>query len=150
MELKGSAGGVRVYDSYAHHPVEIASDLAAARPVAGEGRLVVCFQPHLFSRTRVFGVAMGEALGAADAVVVMDVYPAREEPDGVTTGATVAAAVPLPAERVRFEPDRSAVPRTLAAFADSGDVVLTLGAGDVTEIGPLVLAELARHSVVEG
>jgi UDP-N-acetylmuramate--alanine ligase len=150
MELKGSAGGVRVYDSYAHHPVEIASDLAAARPVAGEGRLVVCFQPHLFSRTRVFGAAMGEALGAADAVVVMDVYPAREEPDGVTTGATVAEAVPLPAERVRFEADRGAVARALAGFAEPGDVVLTLGAGDVTEIGPLVLAELARPSVVEG
>jgi UDP-N-acetylmuramate--alanine ligase len=80
----------------------------------------------------------------------MDVYPAREEPDGVTTGATVADAVPLPSGRVRFEPDRVAVPHVLAGFAEPGDVVLTLGAGDVTEIAPLVLAELARPSVVEG
>jgi UDP-N-acetylmuramate--alanine ligase len=150
MELKGSAAGVRVYDSYAHHPNEITSDIDAARSVAEDGRLVVCFQPHLFSRTRAFGVAMGQALGAADAVVVMDVYPAREEPDGVTTGATVADAVPLPGDRVSFEPDRSAVPGRLAALARPGDLVLTLGAGDVTEIGPLVLAELARQTAEEG
>jgi UDP-N-acetylmuramate--alanine ligase len=150
MELRGTVGGVRVYDSYAHHPTEITSDLAAARSVVGSGRLVVAFQPHLFSRTRVFGAAMGSALGAADAVVVLDVYPAREEPDGVTTGATVADAVPLPVDRVRFEPDRAAVPAVLAAFAEPGDLVLTLGAGDVTEIGPLVLAELTRRAVVEG
>ena len=72
-------GGVRVYDSYAHHPTEIAGDLAAARALAGEGRLVVAFQPHLVSRTRAFGAAMGEALGAADEVVVCDVYLARED-----------------------------------------------------------------------
>ncbi len=98
MERKGEAGGVRVYDSYAHHPVEIAGDLQAARAVAGEGRLVVAFQPHLVSRTRIFGAAMGEALGAADEVVVLDVYLAREDADPAVTGALVADAVPLPAE----------------------------------------------------
>ena len=149
MEHKGAAAGVRLYDSYAHHPIEIASDLAAARPIAGDGRLVVCFQPHLYSRTRAFGAEMGVALGAADEVVVMDVYPAREEPDGVTSGATVAEAVPLDPDRVRFVPDRSAVPAVLAGLAKPGDLVLTLGAGDVTEIGPLVLAELGRRAVEE-
>ncbi len=75
MEAKGEAGGVRVYDSYAHQPIEIAGDLEAARSVAGEGRVIVAFQPHLVSRTRLFGAAMGDALGAADEVVVLDVLP---------------------------------------------------------------------------
>ena len=100
MERKGEAAGVRVYDSYAHHPAEIAGDLEAARAVAGDGRVVVAFQPHLVSRTRIFGPAMGEALGAADEVVVLDVYLAREDADPAVTGRLVADAVPLPPERV--------------------------------------------------
>jgi UDP-N-acetylmuramate--alanine ligase len=139
MERKGEAGGVRVYDSYAHHPTEIAGDLAAARALAGEGRLVVAFQPHLVSRTRAFGPAMGEALGAADEVVVCDVYLAREDADPAVTGALVAAAVPLPSDRVEFVPDLDDVPAALVARAHPGDLVLTLGAGSVTEVGPRVL-----------
>jgi UDP-N-acetylmuramate--alanine ligase len=142
MERKGEAAGVRVYDSYAHHPVEIAGDLEAARAVAGEGRLVVAFQPHLVSRTRIFGRAMGEALGAADEVVVLDVYLAREDADPEVTGALVADAVPLPAERVAFMTDLETVPAELVARARPGDLVLTLGAGNVTELGPRVLALL--------
>ena len=110
MERKGEVGGVRVYDSYAHHPTEIAGDLAAARAVAGEGRVVVAFQPHLVSRTRIFGVAMGVALGAADEVVVLDVYLAREDADPAVTGALVADAVPLPAERVAYVPASTTSP----------------------------------------
>ncbi|WP_395658859.1 UDP-N-acetylmuramate--L-alanine ligase [Nocardioides sp.] len=144
MERKGEVGGVRVYDSYAHHPTEIAGDLAAARAMAGEGRVVVAFQPHLVSRTRVFGTRMGEALGAADEVVVLDVYLAREDADPEVTGALVAGAVPLPADRVAFVPDFDAVAAELVARAEPGDVVLTLGAGTVTEIGPRVLELLAR------
>ena len=147
MERKGEVGGVRVYDSYAHHPKEIAGDLQAARSLAGEGRVVVAFQPHLVSRTRIFGAAMGEALGAADEVVVLDVYLAREEPEPGVDGAMVAAHVPAPHERVRFVPDRNEVPSLLARLADPGDVVLTLGAGDVTELGPLVLTELENRGV---
>jgi UDP-N-acetylmuramate--alanine ligase len=142
MEPKGEAGGVRVYDSYAHHPVEIAGDLQAARAVAGDGRVVVAFQPHLVSRTRIFGTAMGEALGAADEVVVLDVYLAREDADPAVTGALVADAVPLPAERVAFVPDFDAVPAELVARARPGDLVLTLGAGTVTALGPRVLTLL--------
>ena len=111
MERKGEAGGVRVYDSYAHHPTEIAGDLASARELAGDGRLLVAFQPHLVSRTRTFGTAMGEALGAADEVVVCDVYLAREDADPSVTGALVASAVPLPPEHVAFVPDLDDVPR---------------------------------------
>ena len=96
MELKGEVAGVRVYDSYAHHPVEIRGDLEAARALAGDGRVVAAFQPHLVSRTRIFGEAMGRELGAADEVVVLDVYVAREDPDPEVTGLLVADAVPLP------------------------------------------------------
>ena len=139
MELKGQARGIRVYDSYAHHPNEIAGDLQAARSVVGEGRLVVAFQPHMVSRTRIFGHDMGVALGAADEVVVMDIYVAREEPEPGVSGALVADAVPLPAAHVVFEPSWSAVAGHLADRARPGDVVLTLGAGDVTLLGPEVL-----------
>ncbi|MBB6626340.1 UDP-N-acetylmuramate--L-alanine ligase [Nocardioides sp. KIGAM211] len=150
MERKGEAAGVRVYDSYAHHPVEIAGDLQAARSVAGEGRVVVAYQPHLVSRTRIFGVAMGEALGAADEVVVLDVYLAREDADPEVTGALVAGAVPLPAERVAFVPDFDAVPAELVRRARPGDLVLTLGAGTVTQLGPRVLDLLATHDPAGG
>ncbi len=143
MEHKGTAGGVRVYDSYAHHPAEIAGDLEAARAVAGDGRLVVAFQPHLVSRTRIFGAEMGRALGAADSVVVMDVYVAREDPEPGVDGALVASHVPLPAEDVHLEPDRSATAAALVARARPGDLVLTLGAGDVTLVAPAVLELLA-------
>ncbi len=139
MERKGEAAGIRVYDSYAHHPTEIAGDLQAARVVAGEGRVLVAFQPHLVSRTRIFGAAMGTALGAADEVVVLDVYLAREEADPAVTGASVAAGVPLPSERVAYAPDLESAAAELVARARPGDLVLTLGAGTVTQVGPRVL-----------
>jgi UDP-N-acetylmuramate--alanine ligase len=144
MELKGEAAGVRVYDSYAHHPNEIAGDLQAARSLAGQGRVVVAFQPHLVSRTRIFGAAMGAALAAADEVVLMDVYVAREEPDPAVDGAMVAAHVPLPPDHVHFEPVWARTAARLVERARPGDVVLTLGAGDVTAVGPEVLALLGE------
>jgi UDP-N-acetylmuramate--alanine ligase len=146
MELKGEAAGVRVYDSYAHHPNEIAGDLQAARSLAGDGRVVVAFQPHLVSRTRIFGPGMGEALGAADEVVVMDVYVAREDPEPGVDGRLVASHVPLPDERVHFEPSWSATPAALVDRAGPGDLVLTLGAGDVTLVGPEVLELLHERA----
>lgn len=146
MERKGEAAGVRVYDSYAHHPVEIAGDLQAARSVAGEGRVVVAFQPHLVSRTRIFGVVMGQALGAADEVVVLDVYLAREDADPEVTGALVADAVPLPDDRVAFVPDLADAPAALVDRARAGDLVLTLGAGTVTTVGPRVLDLLEQRA----
>ncbi len=142
MERKGRAAGVTVFDSYAHHPVEITADLDAARQVAGDGRVVVCFQPHLVSRTRVFGAAMGQALSAADVAVVTDVYAAREDPDTAVTGALVADAVGLPPAVVRYEPDLDELPGVLAQLARPGDLVLTLGAGDVTDVGPQLLRRL--------
>ena len=145
MELKGLAGGVRVYDDYAHHPTEVRAQLEAAREVAGRGRLVVAFQPHRYSRTLAFAEGFGQALGLADEVVVMEVYAAGEDPVPGASGATVAAAVPLAAEHVRFEPSWSDVPAELAARARPGDLVLTLGAGDVTLVGPEVLRVLEER-----
>jgi UDP-N-acetylmuramate--alanine ligase len=144
FELKGVVGGVRVYDDYAHHPTEVRAQLAAARAVAGDGRLVVAFQPHLYSRTREFADGFGDALGLADEVVVMDVYGAREDPVPGVTGAMVADAVPLPPERVLFEPSWSAAAPALAARARPGDLVMTMGAGDVSMVGPEVLEALRR------
>ncbi|MGH3388142.1 MAG: UDP-N-acetylmuramate--L-alanine ligase [Actinomadura sp.] len=142
FEHKGSVAGVRVFDSYAHHPTELAADLVAARDVADGGRVVVVFQPHLFSRTRFFAADFGRALGLADEVVVMDVYAAREDPVPGVTGALVAAAVQLPPQQVVFEPSWSSVADHVADRAKPGDVVLTCGAGDVTMIGPEVLERL--------
>jgi UDP-N-acetylmuramate--alanine ligase len=149
MELKGAAGGVTVYDSYAHHPTEIRSDLEAARAVAGHGRVVVCFQPHLFSRTRIFGAAMGTALAAADEVIVMDVYAARENPEPGVDGSLVADAVPLPRDHVAYEPDWDAAAERVVERVRPGDLALTLGAGDVTDVGPQILALLAAPAAGE-
>jgi UDP-N-acetylmuramate--alanine ligase len=143
MERKGEAGGVEVYDSYAHHPAEIAGDLEAARAVAGDRRLLVAFQPHLVSRTRIFGPDMGRALGAADEVVVLDVYLAREDADPEVTAALVADHVPLPPERVTTVEGLDAAAAELVRRARPGDLVVTLGAGSITEVGPKVL-ELLR------
>ncbi|MDQ1682202.1 MAG: UDP-N-acetylmuramate--alanine ligase [Frankiaceae bacterium] len=147
FELKGVVRGVRVFDDYAHHPTEVRAALSAAREVAGGGRVIVAFQPHLYSRTAAFAAEFGAALSLADDVVVMDVYAAREDPIPGVTGQLVAAAVQLPAERVVFEPRWSDTPGVLAHRARSGDVVLTIGAGDVTMIGPEVLELLGNQPV---
>ncbi|MER5649090.1 UDP-N-acetylmuramate--L-alanine ligase [Streptosporangium sp. NPDC002524] len=149
FEAKGEAGGVAVFDSYAHHPTELAADLRAARDVvasfSGDGRVIAVFQPHLYSRTRFFADEFGAALGLADEVVVLDVYGAREDPEPGVSGALVAGKVPLPAERVAYAPHRDGVPALVAGRARPGDIVLTMGAGDVTELGPRIVAELAAR-----
>ncbi|XRQ02829.1 UDP-N-acetylmuramate--L-alanine ligase [Actinomadura welshii] len=141
LERKGEAGGVEVFDSYAHHPTELTADLDATRDYLGEkggGRIVAVFQPHLYSRTRFFAAEFGAALGLADVAVVMDVYGAREDPEPGVTGALVADAVPAGTETV-YAPVRDEVPGIAASLARPGDVVITLGAGDVTALGPLIL-----------
>ncbi len=145
FEVKGSAGGVRVIDDYAHHPTEVTAVLSAARMAAGTGRVIAVFQPHLFSRTRIFASQFGAALGAADEVVVLDVYAAREDPDPGVTGELIARDVPLARSHVHFAPDQSAVPGLVAGLARPGDLVLTIGAGDVTALGPAILATLSSR-----
>jgi UDP-N-acetylmuramate--alanine ligase len=143
MELKGEADGVRVLDSYAHHPTELAADLAAAREVAAGGRVIAVFQPHLYSRTRIFAADFGAALGRCDEALILDVYAAREDPEPGVTGRLVADAVP--GDRARFVTDRAEVPAAVAGTAKPGDLVLTMGAGDVTALGPVILAALAER-----
>lgn len=145
FELKGRVGGVSVYDDYAHHPVKVAAQLRAARQLtAAGGRLIVAFQPHLYSRTLEFASEFGAALALADEVVVLDVYGAREDPLPGINGGLIAEATPLPPDRVHYVPARNQVPPVLARLANSGDVVITMGAGDITALGSEVLDQLAQ------
>ncbi|WAX56801.1 UDP-N-acetylmuramate--L-alanine ligase [Jatrophihabitans cynanchi] len=131
FESHGTGGGVRVYDDYAHHPTEIVASLTAARPAAGEGRLIAVFQPGTYSRTQTFAREFADAMALADIAVVMDIFPAREEPIPGITGATITELIELPAERVVYEPRYGAVPARIAALARPGDLVLTMGIGNV-------------------
>ncbi|MEU3610424.1 UDP-N-acetylmuramate--L-alanine ligase [Streptomyces sp. NPDC035033] len=144
LQLKGEAAGVQVIDSYAHHPTEMTADLEAMRGAAAGSRLLVVFQPHLFSRTQELGKEMGDALALADASVVLDIYPAREDPiPGVTSELILDAARAAGADVTPVH-DKTAVPGVIAGMARPGDFVLTMGAGDVTDLGPLILARLAN------
>lgn len=142
FEFKGVARDIRVFDDYAHHPTKLRATLTAARTVADGGRIIVAFQPHRYSRTAAFRLELADALGLADEVVVMEVYSAGEDPIPGATGAAVAAGVPLPPDRVEFEPSWTSVADRVAARARPGDIVLTLGAGDVTMLGPEILQRL--------
>jgi UDP-N-acetylmuramate--alanine ligase len=145
FEPRGEAGGVLVYDDYGHHPREIAATLAAARAAAGRGRVLVLFQPHLYSRTRHLAHELAEALAAADAVAVTRVYAAREEPvDGVDGLLVVEElASERPGMPVGWMPELEQAVRFLSRRARAGDLVLTIGAGDVERAGPMLFEELA-------
>jgi UDP-N-acetylmuramate--alanine ligase len=143
FDFKGTAAGIRVYDDYAHHPTEIEATLRAMREVVGEGRLVVAFQAHHYYRTALFVREFGEALGLADEVVVLEVFAPGEDPIPGASGVAMASHVPLPPEQVVFEPSWSKVAARLVERARPGDVVMTLGAGDIAMIGTEVL-ELLR------
>ena len=144
LERRGEAGGVTVVDTYAHHPAEIAADLAAAREGL-DGRLLALFQPHLFSRTRHLAHELAGALAAADAVAVTDVYAAREQPVAGVTGKLVVDALAelRPGADVGWMPTVEEGARFVARRARPGDLVLTIGAGDVDRAATLVLEELA-------
>ncbi|AKK28364.1 UDP-N-acetylmuramate--L-alanine ligase [Mycobacterium sp. EPa45] len=149
FELVGTANGVRVFDDYAHHPTEVRAALTALRAVAQQDRTghptivgarsIVVFQPHLYSRTKTFARDFGTALDIADEVFVLDVYAAREQPIAGISGATVAQHVSVP---VHYVADFSAVAAQVAAAARPGDVVVTMGAGDVTMLGQEILTAL--------
>ncbi|MGW2639802.1 UDP-N-acetylmuramate--L-alanine ligase [Streptomyces sp. NPDC001348] len=144
LQLKGEAAGVQVIDSYAHHPTEMTADLEAMRAAAGDARILVLFQPHLFSRTQELGKEMGRSLTLADASVVLDIYPAREDPvPGVTSDLIIDAARAAGAE-VTAVHDKEQAPAVVAGMAKAGDLVLTMGAGDVTDLGPLILDQLSK------
>jgi UDP-N-acetylmuramate--alanine ligase len=136
FELKGERNGVLVVDDYAHHPTEIRATLAAARQVHASRRLVAVFQPHLYSRTRDFVDDFGEALRGADLAIVLDVYPSRERPIPGVTGEMVAEAASRAGHaRVMYVPDKKRLVDCLERTLQPGDLLLTLGAGDVVQFG---------------
>ena len=145
FELRGEAGGVRVFDDYGHHPRELAVTLAAARAEVDDGRLLVVFQPHLYSRTRHLAHELAHALAAADSVAVTGVYAAREEPVPGVEGKLVvdALAAERPGMPVAWMPELEDAVRFLARRARRGDLVLTIGAGDIERAGPVLIRELA-------
>ncbi len=142
FERLGDAGGVTLVDDYAHHPTELVATLEAARQAYPGRRLVAVFQPHLFSRTQAHSAEMGRALAAADVAVVTEIYAAREQPVPGVSGVLVAEAARAAGANVHFAPIRSAVGELVLGLLAPGDVLLTLGAGDITRLGPEVAAGL--------
>jgi UDP-N-acetylmuramate--alanine ligase len=145
FETKGERDGVLVVDDYAHHPTEITATLAAARQVYPQRRLVALFQPHLFSRTRDFASAFGHALMACDLAVVTDVYPSREKALPGVTGELVArAAREAGHPQVVYVPEKAKVVAELERVLESGDLLVTMGAGDVGKMGEKFLMGRVR------
>jgi UDP-N-acetylmuramate--alanine ligase len=145
FELRGSAAGVDVYDDYAHNPAKVEALVAAARERADGGRVLLVFQPHLYSRTRHLAGELGQALAGADTVSVTDVYAAREEPVEGVTGKLVVDAIAdgRPGMPVGWTPTVEEAATFVARRARQGDLVLTVGAGDVDRAGPIVLQLLS-------
>jgi UDP-N-acetylmuramate--alanine ligase len=145
FERLGEVDGVMVVDDYAHHPTELLATLEAARQAYPARRMVAVFQPHLYSRTREHATAMGRALTLADVAVVLDVYPAREEPIAGVSGDLVArAAREAGAGNVHYVADRASAERVVHDLLRQGDVLITLGAGDITKLGPAIIATRKR------
>jgi UDP-N-acetylmuramate--alanine ligase len=142
FELVGSAKGIVVVDDYAHHPSEVVATLAAARQRYPKARIVAVFQPHLYSRTKEHGTALGIALAAADVAVITEVYAAREQPLAGVNGLRVKDAAEAAGVRVVWVPQRQELTGAVAKVVKKGDVVITLGAGDITLVGPELLALL--------
>ncbi len=145
LELKGTCNGARIYDDYAHHPTEVRAALGALRELEPR-RLVAVFQPHLYSRTKAFAEQFGAALALADEVAVLDVYPAREEPVGELAGVSGldvarAAADRIGGRRVLWTPDVEAARTALGPRLGEGDVLVTIGAGDIFRLADILVAE---------
>jgi UDP-N-acetylmuramate--alanine ligase len=145
LELKGSRNGARIYDDYAHHPTEVRAALEALRELGPE-RLIAVFQPHLYSRTKAFAEQFGAALALADEVAVLDVYPAREEPVGELAGVSglqvaQAAAERMGGRRVWWLPTAEAARAALGTRLGPGDILVTIGAGDIFELGEALVGE---------
>ncbi len=145
FELKGERAGARIYDDYAHHPTEVAVTLEAARELTA-GRVIAAFQPHLYSRTKAMASEFGAALAGADEIAVLDVYPAREQPVGELEGVSgllvaEAAADAAPGRQVWWLPDAERAAAALAPRLGEGDLLITLGAGDIHLLAELLVEE---------
>lgn len=143
FELKGEVGGVKVIDDYGHHPTEITVTLKAARNLAGPGRVIVIFQPHRYSRTAAFANQFSSSLSLADFTYLLEVYAASENP--ISGVSSLLIAREMKAEQVKFEPSMLQVVSDVANIAKSGDLILTLGAGDVSSLGDPILQALASR-----
>jgi UDP-N-acetylmuramate--alanine ligase len=150
FEVLGEEAGVTVVDDYGHHPTEVRAALAAGRGwIAGNGRLIAVFQPHLYSRTRDFFREFAGALATADGVILAPIYAAREEPmPGVDSG-LIAGAMPRgkTALGCRVVKDLTEIPGAVCALAKPGDLVMTIGAGSIYHSGPQILARLSAVEV---
>lgn len=144
FELHGEQRGVRVYDDFAHHPTEVAAALNGARAVVGLGKIITVFQPHLYSRTRLFAKEFAEALQASDEVVLLDIYAAREDPEPGVTGELILRASPE-TSKIHYVPNWDDAARSAAALAKAGDFIVTMGCGDVYRMVPEILEELEKH-----
>lgn len=144
FERIGEANGVTVIDDYAHHPTEISATLGAARAAFPGRRLVVAFQPHLYSRTRDFAREFAASLSAGDAVFLTEIYPAREQPIPGVTADLIASGFGAQRPKLVWRGERDALAAALAAQVRPGDVVFTMGAGDITKTGPELLHRLGR------
>ncbi len=139
FELRGTVGDIRVVDDYAHHPTEVEALLTAARIAAGNGRVLTLFQPHLYSRTKTFTREFANALNASDVTVLTEIYAAREDFDPSITSHHIAQLMTSP---VAVETSGLEAARKVAELARPGDLILTVGAGDVTLLGAEILGEL--------
>jgi UDP-N-acetylmuramate--alanine ligase len=144
FQLIGEPNNIRVYDDYAHHPTEVLNTLIAARTGVGDGRVVVCFQPHLYTRTRDFWRELAHALEQADEAIVMDVCGDREDPIPGIDGSMVANAVTPGTAHVTYQPVWDEAAPTVARIARPGDLVITVGCGDVTKVAPKIVDEIQR------
>lgn len=143
FELHGERRGVKVYDDFAHHPTEVAAALKAARAVVGEGRLITVFQPHLFSRTRLFSKEFAEVLMLSDEAVVTDIYAAREDPEPGVTAELITSKCERQ-KNTHLVPNWDDVPAAAAALAQPGDFIITMGCGDINRMVPDLLNALER------
>lgn len=141
FEPRGAVNGIRVFDDYAHHPTELTAALGAARTVADGHRVHVLFQPHLFSRTRNFAEEFALALSLADTATVLDIYPAREDPIPGVTSELITSRLDLPGG---YAPNTGQALADVVQRAREGDIILTVGAGDVTRLGPKLVQLLAQ------
>ena len=140
FQLLGEADGAWIVDDYAHHPTEVRATVEAARGAASDRRLVVAFQPHLFSRTRDFAREFADALSLADVVYLADIYPAREQPMPGVTSDLIGDAMAAQGRPPVWRGAVSALASALSGAVRAGDLVVTMGAGDVTRVGPALLA----------
>ena len=138
--------GVTIVDDYAHHPTEIEATLEAARSAFPSRRIIAAFQPHLYSRTRDFHEDFARALADADMVFLCDIYPARDQPIEGVSSAMIAAPMRNDGHAPIWEGPRSDAAAALADTVKAGDVVLTIGAGDITRTGPELAAMLGEGS----